>query len=515
MRAPAAPFGHPAPAGARPASAPLYNGEVPSPLWNVKKLVRATGGKWVLRPKSGWSTNRVAYAPTKAAVKDALLVAVHPSGWNRPDTAPKLVEWARLGPSGAVLQPQQAGIMRYLPRTLPILMVGNTRKALEDMALDARARFRGKVIALTGTVGKTSSREMLKTALEGQGGSTATVSNNNNIPGVHKTLACTHPDTAWCIIEMGFGNPRSGIQRSSEAAKPHLSLISNISLAHVDALTVEEGHDPIPAIARHKAKIFAAQDKGPVVLGAGHDAFELLESMAREAGHEVASYGRSDGCNARLLSVDPLEQGCLVRAELDGNAIEFRLGAPGEHMALNALGTLLALDRLGADVSQGAEALAEYRPTRGRTRVDKVEVDGGHAWIIDDAFHATLASMRSSIAFAARKRDEVGGRFLAVLGDISALAEHGGQAHLDLAAPLQAGGCARLFVNGPLMTGLLEAMPETVRGGAFDDPAELPDAVRAELQAGDVVLVKSGRGTGGLGDKPFLAIAKALREGVS
>ena len=236
------------------------------PLWTPDALARATQGRWLVAPGRGWAPTQISYNLLTDHAPGHVIVCMTPVSWAkyRPDTAPALARWVRGGASAAIVQREQLAGVRALglPRAFPLLLVKDTRFALSHLGRAARRRFAGVVVALTGTVGKTTTREMIRCALAGAGAGPviATAGNNNNIPGVERTIASTPARAGACVCEMGFGEPRRGIATSSRRLRPHVAVITRVSAAHLDVLKPEEQRDPaaVELIAAAKCAIAAA-----------------------------------------------------------------------------------------------------------------------------------------------------------------------------------------------------------------------------------------------------------------
>jgi UDP-N-acetylmuramyl pentapeptide synthase len=396
------------------------------------------------------------------------------------------------------------------------LLVESTRHGLRDLAEAARARFQGKVIALTGTVGKTSSREMLIHALDKQGRAVGTRANNNNILGVCRTLSYVPREYGFSVLEMGFGNPLNGLSISSTIARPHVALFTALSAAHFDVFPAEQlrAQGGLRLLADHKSQIFdGLAEDGVAVIQRDIEEFEIVRQRARERTSRVWTYGESTDCEARLLECGPRGECTTIRADVRGTRVEYKIRAPGRHMAMNCVGVLLASAAAGADVERAARSLESFEAVRGRARIGKIPVIGGLATLIDDSFNATPASVRSSLELLQAVAASETGRRIAVLRDILHLGPDERHIHRELAEMVVRAKVDKVFTCGELMKHLHEVMPEANRGPHTKDLAELYDALTDYLRPGDVVTIKSGMGHGGLGDQGFLKLGRALREG--
>jgi UDP-N-acetylmuramoyl-tripeptide--D-alanyl-D-alanine ligase len=434
-----------------------------------------------------------------------------PASWGpqRPDTALRLPVWIRGGAVAAVVQNQQLGTLPRLPRGFPVLLVRDTRRALSGLAQAARDRFRGTVIALTGTVGKTTTREMLRHVLDEQGGAVASLANNNNIPGAERTLASTPAEHGWCIAELGFGQPRDGIATSSRRLRPHVALVTTVSEAHLDVFSAAElaDHRGAELVCEAKADVFAGLvDGGRAVLGCDHPWFPRLRERARERGVEVIAFGDDPQADCRLVSWRATSTGSVAECDVAGRAVQVELSPPGRHMAINALGVLATVHAGQADVGRAAAALSSFEAVAGRARVERVSVGGRTITLVDDSFNATPASVRSSLALLALVAPE-GGRRIAVLGDILHLGPESPALHEALAEEVERHGVDRVLTTGAMMARLARKLPAAVCGPHCEALADLYAALMGELSDGDVVTLKASTPVG------LSRLANALRAG--
>ena len=488
-----------------------------TPLWSATELKKAAHGWWFKKPKAkNWDQIRVSYDIRGLAPRN-LVVCKHPSTWgpNSPDTSKALAEIAAGGAAGAIVQENQLDGLPALPPTFPVLVVKDTFKALRNMAEFSRRRFEGKVVAITGTVGKTTSREMLLHLFERQGGGVATRANNNNLAGVMRTMAYVHRELAGAAIEMGFGHPRTAIGTSSEIVRPHVGLITSVSTAHLDVfppelLATKSGEE---LVTEFKSRIFnGIVEGGAAVIHRGMPYFETSKRYAEERGVRLLSFGDADDASTQLLSAELEATGSRVRARFGDREIEYTLQVPGRHMVMNSLGVLTAMDAAGFSLEKSAADIGEFAAVAGRSRVVEIPFRGGRAMLIDDHFNATPASMDSTLALLKMATPDPGGRRIAALGEIGHLGPDEARIHADLAQLVDKHDVDMLFTWGPLMRHMFNSTPESKRGRHCETVPELYAAVREYMKAGDVLTVKSGRGQGGLGDKRFRQFVRALGE---
>lgn len=374
-----------------------------------------------------------------------------------------------------------------LPDGAPLLLVDDTLAGLHALGWAGRARFKGKVVAVTGSVGKTTTKEMLRTALSAFGPTHAAEASYNNHWGVPLTLARLPPGAAFCVAEIGM-NHAGEIAPLARLAAPHVAVVTAVASAHIGHL------GSLEAIADEKASVLEGLEPDGLAVLPGDSPF--LARMAEAAPGRVITFGQAEGADARLLRTGP------VRARICGADVEFPLGAPGAHMALNAVAALTACAALGLDVSVAAAALSSFVPGAGRGLQRTVR--DGDILLLDESYNASSASVRAALDVLAALP---GRRRVAVLGDMLELGAFGPAEHAGL-APDVASSADLLYACGPLMRHLYDGVPDRRRGAHAPNSAALAPLVAAAVRPGDAVLVK-----GSLGSRMRLVVAALERPG--
>ena len=291
------------------------------------------------------------------------------------------------------------------------------------------------------------------------------------------------------VFEMGM-NHAGEIAPLTRMARPHVALVTTIAPVHIEHL------GSIEAIADAKAEIFLGlEPRGTAVLNRDAPQFERLKKAAAARGARVWSFGRGADCDAQLLEVEAIDGGSRVRARVLGHELAFELGAPGLHMAQDALGALLAAEALGADLEACAAALRRFSPQKGRGERFSVPTPDGPATIIDESYNANPASMRAALALLAAAKPGPKGRRIAVIGDMLELGPKAAAMHAELAADLSANKVDLLFGAGPLTRALYEAAPASMRAAWTERSSELTDEVARTLRGGDIAMVKGSNGS--------------------
>lgn len=360
----------------------------------------------------------------------------------------------------------------------PLLTVPDVLPALEALGRAGRARMQGKVIAITGSVGKTSTKEMARIALAGQGRIHAAEASYNNHWGVPLTLARMPADTDFAIIEIGMNHPGE-IEPLARLARPHVAMITTVAAAHLEAFGAIEG------IAREKGAIFRGLlQPGTAVLPEDLGVTPLLRDYADEAGAIVIGFGEQG--MARPIKAETGDGVTRVRARVLGETVDFTLATAGSHFVMNAVGVLAALSAAGADLAEAARHLSDWHPPLGRGAVE----DLGGIRLIDDAYNSNPTSLAAGLATLARL---TGGRRIAILGDMLELGPDEIALHRGMADDPSMAAVDLVHTAGPRMRALHEALPETRRGLHAATAAELAERVGELVATGDIVLVKGSK----------------------
>jgi UDP-N-acetylmuramoyl-tripeptide--D-alanyl-D-alanine ligase len=373
----------------------------------------------------------------------------------------------------------------------PVFPVDDSLRALERLGLAARARTSARIVAVTGSVGKTTAKEMLRQALGASGATHASAASYNNHWGVPLTLARMPAQTRFGVFEIGM-NHAGEIAPLTRMVRPHVALVTTIAPVHIEHL------GSLETIADAKAEIFLGLEPGgTAVLNRGALMFERLERAARAQAQvaHVLAFGADEASDARLIDIVETEAGSQVEARILGRRMRFALGAPGRHMGENALGVLLAAHALGADLDACAAALAGFSAQKGRGARISIPTSDGAATVIDESYNANPASMRAALGLLGAAKPGPGGRRIAVIGDMLELGPEGAALHAALAADLEENRVDLLFGVGPLTRALYEAAPASMRAAWAERSGELADTIAEGLRGGDVVMVKGSNGS--------------------
>jgi UDP-N-acetylmuramoyl-tripeptide--D-alanyl-D-alanine ligase len=372
----------------------------------------------------------------------------------------------------------------------PLLIVPDALEALRDLARAARARMHARVVAVTGSVGKTGTKEALRLALSADGETHASIASYNNHWGVPLSLARCPADAKYAVFEIGM-NHAGEITPLTRLVRPHVAIVTGIEPVHL------EYFGSLEKIADAKAEIFVGVEPGgAVVLNRDNAQYPRLAAAAKAARIErLVSFGEQAAADARLLRVSLHADCSTVEAHILGQTVTYKLGAPGRHLVLNSLAVLAAVSLVGADLALAALALNNLKPASGRGTRTVLTVPGGNALLIDESYNANPASMRAAIALLGQASIGKRGRRVAVLGDMLELGPTAAELHRALAGAIETAGIDLVFCSGPLMRALWEALPSRARGGYAETAAGLEPTVLDAIRAGDAVMVKGSLGS--------------------
>ncbi|MBV9634173.1 MAG: UDP-N-acetylmuramoylalanyl-D-glutamyl-2,6-diaminopimelate--D-alanyl-D-alanine ligase [Methylobacteriaceae bacterium] len=382
-----------------------------------------------------------------------------------------------------------------------LYIVHDVLAALERLGRAARARSKGKIIAVTGSVGKTSTKEALRLVLGEQGQTHASTASYNNHWGVPLTLATLPSRARFGVFEIGM-NHAGEITPLAAMVRPHVAIVTTVAPVHTEFL------GSVEAVADAKAEIFSGLEQGGVaVIHRDIPQFERLRERAEASpAGSIVSFGEHEEAEARLISLVLAADHSDITALINGNEMTYRLGAPGRHLAVNSLAVLAAVEAADGDVGSAAATLAYLAQPPGRGARVNLQATGGAFTLIDESYNANPVSMRAALAVLAGTSPGWLGRRIAVLGDMLELGPDAPALHAELAEAIAESRVDVVFAAGLLMQHLADAIPSNVYGGWAERAADIESAVLDAVHGGDVVMVKGSKGS------RMSAIVAALRE---
>ena len=449
-----------------------------SALWTFAEAVAATGG----RSPRAWQASGVSI-DSRTVMPGDLFVALRGPSFDGHDFA-----------AAALAKGAAAVMVERLPPDLshdaPLLLVQDTLAALEGLGRAARRRGSARIVGVTGSAGKTGTKEALRRALARQGGTTASAASLNNHWGVPLSLARMPREASFGVFEIGMNHPGE-IDRLTRLVEPDVAVITTIAPAHLGFF------DSIEAIADAKAEIFnGMSSQGTAVINADNPHYSRLAAAAHARGiARILGFGESGQAPIRLVDSHLYSTASAVTAMIMGDVVDYCVSLPGRHWVMNSLAVMAAVKALGADIGAAAMAMATLDPLEGRGRRFPIAVTGGEAMLIDESYNANPDSMRAALSVLAASEPRQGGRRIAVLGDMLELGAKSEELHAALARPVLDAGVDLVFTVGRAMEQLDRALPAKRRGAHAGLAAELAPQLAAALRPGDIAMVKGSLGS--------------------
>ncbi|MGU3405590.1 UDP-N-acetylmuramoylalanyl-D-glutamyl-2,6-diaminopimelate--D-alanyl-D-alanine ligase [Methylobacterium brachiatum] len=454
-------------------------------LWTRDDLEAATGGRLIGedRPIGGASID------TRTLEPGDLFFAIRGEARDGHDF---VADALKRGAGAAVVsEARAADLSAHGPvLAVPELGADPVLTAMTRLGEAARARTDAQVVAVTGSVGKTGTKEALRHVLAGQGETHASAASYNNHWGVPLTLARMPRTTRYGVFEIGMNHPAEIVPLTAQV-RPDIALITTVEPVHIEHFA------SVSAIADAKGEIFSGLEPGGVaIINRDTATFERLLAHARASrAGRVVSFGEHPEADVRAQTIVLRPDLSVVDAVVMGQPVTYKLGTAGRHMALNSLGVMAVIHALGADLAEAALSLAGLAPPVGRGERTALEIDGGTAYLVDESYNANPASVRAAIATLAGIETGPRGRRIAVLGDMLELGAASPDLHRGLAEAIEAARIDLVFASGPLMRNLFEALPVSRRGGVADTAADLIEPLTRNLRSGDAVMVKGSNGS--------------------
>jgi UDP-N-acetylmuramoyl-tripeptide--D-alanyl-D-alanine ligase len=457
-----------------------------APLWTSDEIAKATGGT-VSAPFAAqgvtFDSREVEAGHLFIALKGEVT-----DGHRFIDKA------AEMGASGQLLG-QSADV--------PHILVNDTTVALNALGLASRQRTAAKIIGVTGSVGKTGTKEALAAALQrgNRGAVHRSVKSYNNHTGVPLSLARMPAETSFGVFEMGM-NQAGELAQLTQLVRPHVAMVTWIASAHREFFDSEE------AIADAKGEIFQGLESGGTAI-IPFDSIhrDRLIAAAKPYAANIITFGRGEGADVRALDVTQTQQGTRITAKLPDAELHFTLAPPGDHWVNNALGILAAVQAVGGDLAAAGLALAELEGLAGRGAQHNVNLPtGGAALVIDESYNANPASMRATLNVLA-KAD--GARKIVVLGEMRELGHESDAMHAALADPIVEAGAEIALLVGDRMSPLAKALEGRINVRHCANADAAIDALNGHITNGDALLIKGSNAVG------LSRVVAALVSGVS
>ena len=445
-------------------------------LWTATEAQAATGGS----ATENWVATGVSI-DSRTLTPGDLFVALRGPNFDSHDFVDAALQ---RGAVAAIVDREVPGI----GQGAPLLRVADTLTGLGALGAAARNRSRARIVAVTGSVGKTGTKEALRLALGSASRVYASAGGLNNHWGAPLALARLPRDADYGVFELGM-NHSGEIAGLTRLVRPHIALITTVEPAHL-------GFFPsVEAIADAKAEIFfGLEPSGVAVLNRDNHHYARLAAAATRAGAaDVIGFGTHSGAEVRLVDCVLDSRGSAIEAVVSGRALKFRIPVPGRHWVMNSLAVLAVAAAAEVDIGRAAEALGRIEALPGRGRRHDIAWRGGALTLIDESYNASPAAMRAAFSVLAATEPGPGARRVAVLGDMLELGDASERLHRELAEPLVGANIDRVFLVGEAMAALHHVLPEGMRGGLWQSAEGSIPALFRFLEAGDVVTVKGSR----------------------
>ena len=450
----------------------------PSVLWQSSEATKVTGGISAM----DWSAAGVSI-DSRTVEQDDLFIAISGPNFDGHDFVQGALD---NGAVAAIVAQAVEGVSAVTP----LLKVSDTFVALNDLGRAGRDRTSAKVIAVTGSVGKTGVKEALGQLLSGQGETSYSRGSFNNHFGVPLSLTRLPQNAEYAVFELGM-NHAGELTPLSQMVRPIVAIVTTVELAHIEFFS------SVDDIARAKAEIFNGLEKGgTAILNQDNEYYELLSDAATAAGAgRVIGFGEHNEAQYKLLDFVLRSDGSSVEASFNGYRFSYQLAMPGRHWVMNSLAVLATVEAVEADVFAAARDFAQIKPPKGRGERHSISIGDGSIELIDDSYNASPVSIAAALEVLAQAELGPSGRRIAALGDMRELGDKSADLHQGLATYVAAAGVDLVYAAGPEMKHLCDALPGTISVVHTTTSKILIQPLLDEVQPGDVVLVKGSAGS--------------------
>ncbi len=460
-----------------------------TPLWTSVEIIDAVAGKC---ENANWYANGVSIDSRSVENEDLFIAIIGPE-----NDGHDYVQMALDNGASAALVSKLPDDCKDTSR---LIFVEDTQTGMEQLGAAARARSSAKIIAVTGSVGKTGTKEALAHVLSAQGKTHYSIGSFNNHWGVPLSLSRMSRDAEYGIFELGM-NHAGELGPLSKMVRPHVAIITTVAVAHLEFFknTTE--------IAEAKAEVFEGlEEKGVALINVDNEHGALLLQRAQNLNIEtIIGFGKEENADVRLEEILLMPHSSEISAKINDHKYRFTLAVPGEHWAMNIMAVLGAVDSIGADVAAATKALSTMVPPSGRGVLVTAHCPTGDFTIIDESYNASPIAMQAAFSVLKRKKTENQGRKIAVLGDMRELGEKSAEIHKSLAIDLSDDGVDMVYACGPNMRHLFDALPADKKSGYASNSEELAGMLVVAVQSDDIVLIK-----GSLGSKMKLILEALL-----
>jgi UDP-N-acetylmuramoyl-tripeptide--D-alanyl-D-alanine ligase len=449
----------------------------------LEEVLAATGGRLVQSSLKAGVLNGIT-TDSRNVPPGSLFIGVPGERFDGSDYAAKAAE---AGAAAVIVSQEKASAVAKEASKAAVIGAESTVRALGLLARWHRRRMQARIVAVTGSNGKTTTKEMIAAALSQSGTTLATAGNLNNEIGAPLTVLGLREQHRHGVIEIGM-NHEGEIGRLTAMAEPHVGVVTMVAAVHTEALGGIEG------VARAKAELYHGLPLDGVAVANTDD--PLMRERARWAGRKTMWFGTADSADVRLVRIashDRRGLSCVLRVL--GEERTLQLPVVGAHNAMNACAAIAAALAVGAPLDSILRGLFNARPPGRRLRLSPIpELD---ATLLDDSYNANPSSAEAALRTLTALTPE--GHRVAVLGDMRELGASEVAGHRAVGAAAAQSGLKLLVAFGPVSAHLAAGAVEggLAPGRVFhtEDPQAAAARVRSALTAGDLVLVKASRGT--------------------
>jgi UDP-N-acetylmuramoyl-tripeptide--D-alanyl-D-alanine ligase len=456
----------------------------PQIIWTAHDLAKATGGRWVQGDTSHLTMNGVCYYRSQIRAGD-LFIARNPKQWR----LSKIKSITKKGIQKAMGQGAVAVILHEipdgLPEDIPVLLVSDTQQALFDIGYYARRRFTGKTICITGSVGKTTTKEMIRYLLAHVEPTVGSRANFNTISGICLSLAQTAYNMSYGVYEFAVGAPNRTLMKA-KICKPNIAIVTEIYEAHLSH------YKTIDRLVQQKALLFDGLcPDGTVILNRDSDHYQRLAEIAIEKGvKHIVTYGSAQGSDIFLKKYSMSDIGSDVEIIIDDETLKYYIPVPGFHNIKNSLAALATIKVTNEDLQTAAENLSNFKSVRNRTNYHEVKLKEGNFTIIDDVYNANPGSINAGLKLISLIEGNTGRRKVIVLGQMKKPGDESARLHRELSIPLMNLGVDKVYTLGADMLHLRNALPKELRGSHGEHYEEIADDLANDVRTGDIVFLK-------------------------
>ncbi len=447
-------------------------------LWSAADILKATHGQ---SESVNWSVNGLSI-DSRTLKKGDLFIALE----GPEQDGHRFIEQAVLAGAAGVLVHQS-----HIKSSVPVIKVHDTQKALIELGQAGRIRSKAKIVGITGSVGKTSTKEMLRLVLSASGNTHASEASFNNHWGVPFSLAKLPIKADFGIFEMGMNHPGE-IDNLTRQVRPDIALITAIAPAHLAFFK------DIHGITDAKAEIFhgLTTDSSTILPFDSPEYQRLLDHAKRNNVKKIISFGQNKGADIKLLDVISEKETQRINAQYHGLHIKYQLPVIGHHWAVNSLAVVATALQLGVDLKLITAALEAFYPPSGRGQKQALTISNNREiLLIDDSYNANPASVQAALNVLGQTNFKANNRRIAVLGDMLELGSEAAKLHMDLSQAVIQNKIDLVFTCGPFMQHLFKNLPKKIQGAHFANSTLLADKIESVLDDGDIIMIKGSLGS--------------------